>query len=213
MSVTVSMSLVWLKLVTILCLSCTSLKAREGSNVVWKDYGSSITIQCRSHQTNLACLSVKKGLLSEEEIFYQMGRSPPIISDKIKDRVQLNGAFPNVDILIKNLTVEDTGPYWCSYVEMGGKSSDLLNVKSKGSVLLVVKEKPTPTTDPSKTCNSSNNNLVLVSVVISAAVLAGIIMVTLVWVIIKTRSLRTAVKPRRVTTNDVYEDMRGTLRR
>uniref|UniRef100_A0A3Q3J466 Immunoglobulin V-set domain-containing protein n=1 Tax=Monopterus albus TaxID=43700 RepID=A0A3Q3J466_MONAL len=74
----------------------------------------------------------------------KMGRSPPIISDKIKDRVQLNGAFPNVDILIKNLTVEDTGPYWCSYVEMGGKSSDLLNVKSKGSVLLVVKGEPHP---------------------------------------------------------------------
>ncbi|XP_041813461.1 uncharacterized protein LOC121621176 [Chelmon rostratus] len=200
------MCAVWFKLVTILCLSSTALTGPESGGVVWRDFGGSVTIQCRSPDPDQEFLTLKRGLGEDHVLVIENDTSKNTISKEFTGRLQLHGVFPSVDILIRNLTSGDTGPYWCFYSKFDLKSSQSVSKKGSGSVLLVV-------ADTVKKCEPEKQNLVLVSVVISAAVLLGIIMGFLIWIILKTKTLRSTVKKRHVTSNDVYEDMRGTLRR
>ncbi|KAL3053865.1 hypothetical protein OYC64_006238 [Pagothenia borchgrevinki] len=201
------MSAVCLKIMTILCLSATP----GSSGVVRKLIGEYVTIQCRPPPKDQDSLTLNKGLNMESEVFKIHGASEKVtIAKDIQDRLQYNGVFPKIDILIKNMTSKDTDTYWCVYKKVEGTSPVTKN--GEGSILLVVVTEP-QTDRGSVPCEQSNNNLILVSVVICAAVLLGIIICFLVWIIPKTKSLRSAKKPRRVATNDVYEEMRGTIRR
>ncbi|XP_027140565.1 uncharacterized protein LOC104929808 [Larimichthys crocea] len=215
------MSAAWLKLITILCLFSTALSGPESGGVVWTDVGGSVTIQCRD-TADKESLSLEKGL-SQEEILNKDRDSEKItIAKGFRDRLQLDGEFPNLNIFIRNLTTDDMGPYWCVYKKYDTTASQIKTVKGKGSVLLVVRDQERmavigDASEKTKQCDSSDKNLVLLSVVISAAILLGIIIGFLIWIVLKTkalrstRSTRSTVKPRN-TTNDVYEDMRGTLR-
>ncbi|XP_078126487.1 uncharacterized protein LOC144530691 [Sander vitreus] len=204
---------VWLKLITLLTI--VSSPARSGlvsSEVVWRELGKAVTIQCRPSKPDQEYLSLKKGLSEEHEVLYKEGNPEKnTIHKEFMGRLQLNGVFPNVDILIKNLTSDDTGPYWCVYKKFDLVSSKNLEMKGTGSVLLVVTGGP----QQDSACDPQENSLFLVIVVICVALLLGIIISFLIWFIfkIKTTKKRTKKKPRHVTTNDVYEDMRGTIRR
>ncbi|XP_047428073.1 uncharacterized protein LOC124998005 [Mugil cephalus] len=209
MTATVSMSGVWLKLVTIVCLSYTVLTGAEIKGVVWKKLGEAITIQCRfENQKNM---SLKMGL--NGSLVLKKCSQTETVGNQFHGRLVSNVAFSNMDILIKNLTSKDTGPYWCEYNMCDKEAKDTKTMNGTGSILLVVTDDRHTTTDAVHGCESSHQKLVLVSVVIAAAVLLGIIMAFFIRIILKAKHLCTTVKPRRVTTNDVYEDMRGTLRR
>ncbi|KAJ4931942.1 hypothetical protein JOQ06_010378 [Pogonophryne albipinna] len=192
---------------TILCLSGTAMSNPGSSGVVLKEIGRDVTIQCRTPQKDQESLALRKGLNMESDVFFNIHDSEKAtIAMDFRGRLQYNGLFPNIDILIKNVTSKDTDTYWCVYNKFGKP----VIKNGEGSILLVVRE---PRTGSSVPCDQPNNNLILVLVVIGAAVLLGIIICFLVWIITKTKSLRSAKKPRRVATNDVYEEMRGTIRR
>ncbi|XP_029013822.1 uncharacterized protein LOC114859909 isoform X2 [Betta splendens] len=202
------MSAVWVRLAVLLCLSSTVQSGPAAkTEVLWKDAGGFITIQCRCEKDQ-DMLYVKKDLNKNVDVFFrQKEEKKATIMKGFQGRLQVAGSFPNLDIVIKNLTSADTGPFWCVYASMNNKT-DLIYTEGTGSVLLVVaasKKAPTATCDP------STQSLVPVSVMILAAVLLCIILGFLIWCIKKTG--RTATKPRRVPNNDVYEDMRATLRR
>ncbi|KAI3359913.1 hypothetical protein L3Q82_014266 [Scortum barcoo] len=136
------MSAVWLKLITIVCLSCTALSGPERSEVVWKEIGGAFTIQCRS-EPNQEFLTLRRGIREDIQIFYKVGTSEKNeIAAEFRDRLQFNGVFPNIDLLIKNLTSDDTGPYWCEYARFDSKSAAFITKKGNGSVLLVVRGEP-----------------------------------------------------------------------
>ncbi|XP_043957073.1 uncharacterized protein LOC122822452 [Gambusia affinis] len=208
---TFSMSAVWVKMSTILCLCYTA----EMKGVVWKEVGQSITIQCRigSVQDHL---NLKMGLIETEIVSINREPKKEIIHQGMKERVQTHGSFPNYDILIKNLRENDTGPYWCAYSKTEDYS--FITTKGDGSVLLVVTEKrkqtPSPSTPPQRNCEGADTNMVLLVVGIFVGVLLIMMLGFVLFITRKTKSSNNAVKPRRVATgNDVYEDMRGTLRR
>ncbi|TKS91867.1 hypothetical protein D9C73_025933 [Collichthys lucidus] len=213
------MSAAWLKLITILCLFSTALSDPESGGVVWRDVGGSVTIQCRNTASAQERLSLEKGL-SQDEILNKDRDSKKItIAKAFRDRLQLDGEFPSLNIFIRNLTTDDMGPYWCVYKKYDNASRQIKTEKGKGSVLLVVRDQERmavigDASEKTKQCEPSDKNLVLLSVVISAAILLGIIIGFLIWIVLKTkasRSTRSTVKPRN-PTNDVYEDMRGTRR-
>ncbi|MED6251043.1 hypothetical protein ATANTOWER_020159 [Ataeniobius toweri] len=203
-----SMSAVWIKIFTILCLCYTA----EMNGVVWKENGQSITIQCRI-KLKQTYLSLKKGInkdIVSVVIFKTTGKIST--SEEMSGRVQTHGNFPNIDILIKNLSTSDTGPYWCVYSDTD-ESYQHRTIDGNGSVLLVVTEKSAPT-EQLVTCGQSNMNMVGVYVVIAVAALLIIVLGFIVWIMYKTKVSDSTTKPRRVATNgDVYEDMRGTIRR
>ncbi|CAI5675234.1 unnamed protein product [Oreochromis niloticus] len=207
------MSAVWLQLITLLCLSFGTPSRADGHGVVRINVGKQITIQCKS-ASNQDMLYLKKGLNEEEDIYFT-DSNKSTINQKFTDRLQFHGKLPNVDILIKNLTLDDTGPYWCVYKSTDQKY-ELKTTKGSGSVLLVVTESKSTDSlaDQRSEClEQSQSDLVLVTVVICAAVLIVVLTVFLIWIILKTRPLRSTVKKRPVPVNDVYEDMRGTIRR
>ncbi|KAK2893920.1 uncharacterized protein [Channa argus] len=204
------MSALWLKLTTLLCLLFTALSAPENSGVIKKHLGEYITIQCKCSETDQTSLQLRKGLNKEVQVLYHDGKTQKdTIAKEFQTRLQVHAEFPKVDILIKNLTSDDTGPYFCLYEKYDTVSPDMKMTEGSGSVLLVVEG------DRQKEisgCNPQKDMLVMVSVVISAAVLIFIIMGVLFW-IIKNKTTKSTKKPRSQATNDVYEDMRGTLRR
>ncbi|XP_068435339.1 uncharacterized protein [Clinocottus analis] len=202
--VTLTMSAVYLKLVTVLCLSCTALCSRGSSGVEWKEIGEAVTIKCRPPATGQDSLTLLKGLDNEVVFFKTIKQEKYITAEELRDRLQLTGDFPNMDIVIRNLTSNDTGPYWCNYMKFDNETNQYEHVRSRGSVLLVV-------TDKTPRCDRANNNLILGSVVICVAALSVIIIFFLLWLILKAK-MCTAKKPQRVPNSDVYEDMRGTIR-
>ncbi|CAK6964844.1 uncharacterized protein si:rp71-81e14.2 isoform X2 [Scomber scombrus] len=192
-----------LRCITSFCLFFTALNGKETSHVEFKDVGEQITIQCRYTESDQTSLTLKKGLDEESEVLHRVNNGKSTIATQFENRLEVNGEMPNTDILIKNLTSEDTGPYWCVYKRViSGKPEEK---KGKGSMLLVVRDSTQP-------CEITNKSLILGSVVISGAVLLLIILAFFMWYIFKNKNSHTSKKPRHATTNDVYEDMRGTLR-
>ncbi|KAG7243607.1 hypothetical protein INR49_011164 [Caranx melampygus] len=206
------MSAVWIELITLLCLTCTSLCAPE-SAVVWRNPREDITIQCRVDQ-EVNSLTLKEGLNKEAEIFFREQKSDKdIIAEDFKNRLQLNGQFPNMDFLIKNLTSADTGSYWCLYRRFDLDKTAFEDIEGKGSMLLVVRDEMATAGSAiaEQGCETRHLNLVLVCVVVSVSVLLCIV-VALAWIFFKTRKLCSTVRPSPVSPNDVYEDMRGRHR-
>ncbi|XP_029364770.1 tyrosine-protein phosphatase non-receptor type substrate 1-like isoform X2 [Echeneis naucrates] len=207
MSVNVSMSASWRTFVTILYFACAALSNKESSRVQWKKAGEPITIQCRSSERGITSIQLSKGLHKEVQIYYRYYDTEKFIIDaNYKSRIQLNVKFPNTDFLISNLTPADTGPYWCVFKKFESGATKL--VDGNGSVLLVVADVRHENVQSGQICEADLNS-VLLMIVVAASVLLGALSVALICIYIKTRKLSSTVKPRRVTSNDVYEDMRA----
>ncbi|KAF7221087.1 V-set and transmembrane domain-containing protein 1 [Nothobranchius furzeri] len=197
------MSAVWMKIATILCLCCSEL---TDARVMWKEAGESITISCTS-DSQLQMMYLMKGLNRDEQIFFtERTKQKHNIKDTMKVRVQAHIVFPKVEVLIKNLTRNDTGPYWCLYKTMS--SSEYTD-----SLLLVVTEKQQERT--AAVCESSSVNVVVLAVVAFSVVLLAIMLFLVLW--ITKKNTRASFRPEKTSSrpknNDVYEDMRGTIRR
>ncbi|XP_060946068.1 uncharacterized protein si:rp71-81e14.2 isoform X2 [Limanda limanda] len=204
------MSAVGLKLVTLLCFSCTALSDPERSKVVWKKAGETVTIECRTSETTHDSLDLCRGFCDNDKVVYVKPKSVKTLP-AFGDRVHVTGGFPNVDISIKNLTSADTTPYWCVYKKFDVNTGNL-NAKSGGSVYLVVADGD-GSANGKQACDTDQQMLLLVTVVISAVVLGGLILGVLIWIALKNKTFRVSEKPRRVPNNEVYEDMRATIRR
>ncbi|XP_077414504.1 uncharacterized protein LOC144044149 [Vanacampus margaritifer] len=196
------MSAVCFAFITVLCLFDTTPAETVENNtrVIWRAIGRSVSIQCRLSQ-QCQKMTLLKGLRKESQVLYMTSKKPTV-AEEFSGRLRVNGDLPNVDVVISNLTSEDTGPYWCTYEWFDDQISDKRDVDGKGSVLLVITDE--------QQCGNPNKNLLLVIVVVSAAVLFGVFIAFMLWVIPKLKRWQTKYRPRH--TNDIYEEMRGTLR-
>lgn len=98
--------------------------------------GDSVTISCKIDVKDQKSLTIKRGLVQNDDIFSTDGDSF-IISNEFKSRLKYHiQAFPSVNLTIHNLTVEDTGTYWCIYVKT---DQTLTRETGNGSLILVVK--------------------------------------------------------------------------
>lgn len=110
----------------------------ESGGVLWTHVGGAITIKCRTTESDPYLLTLKGGLKEDHILVIENSSETGIIAKEFRDRLQLNGKYPNLDIRIKNLTFEDTGPFWCCYT----KPRQVMETKGTGSVLLVVSGEP-----------------------------------------------------------------------
>ncbi|XP_077352335.1 uncharacterized protein LOC144001609 isoform X2 [Festucalex cinctus] len=191
-------------LVSVLFLFGTTLveAVENNATVIWRPTGGSVSIQCRLSQ-HIKTMILLKGLRKESQVLY-MTSNKSTITENFSGRLTVHGDLPNVDVVISKLTPGDTGPYWCSYQWFDIKISDKRDVDGNGSVLLVVSDE--------QQCGNPNKNLLLVIVVVSAAVLFGVFIAFLLWVIPKIKRWHAKWRLRNGVTNDVYEVMRGTQR-
>lgn len=114
----------------------------ESGGVVWVSFGGAITIQCRTTGPDQENLTLKRGLTQDEILVIDSSSEKNTINKEFRDRLQLNGVFPDVDITIQNLTSNDSGPFWCCYKKIDKMAKKGMETKCTGSVLLVVKGEP-----------------------------------------------------------------------
>lgn len=107
--------------------------------MLWKAPGKDMTIQCRADTDGIESLAVKMGI-SESDVFFANKLNPgsPTIRSTFQGRLEHTTNFPDMDILIKDLSLNDTGPYWCLYKKHNPIKRQTETLKGKGSVLLVV---------------------------------------------------------------------------
>lgn len=119
----------FIKIDLTLKLTCLCL---EHSEVLWRDFGGAVTIHCRSSEPQQGNnFHLKKGL-NEDFLTVDKSNKITVTKNDLLSRLHVNGTFPNVDFVIKNLKSEDTGLYWCGY-KSGSTGSDA------NPVVLVVK--------------------------------------------------------------------------
>ncbi|XP_061568406.1 uncharacterized protein LOC133422431 isoform X2 [Cololabis saira] len=211
-AVTVSMSAAWLKIAIFVCLSYIARTDGGTKKVIWKEAGESITIECSSSQPQES-MYLYTGLYKSVELVFI---SPPkvTVTNHIKARVQTYIEFPKISVLIKNLTVNDTGTYWCVYMNYINLKE--VRVEGDGSLLLVVTGKkgaPTVAT-VTQQCEPLLQGLLTGALVISGVVTLCVVVACCGWIIFKKPPCTTQTRQsKRAVGNDVYEDMRGTLRR
>ncbi|KAM7372094.1 hypothetical protein PAMP_009289 [Pampus punctatissimus] len=202
------MSSVWLRHRANFCLFFIALSgAVRSSGVEWKKVGEQVTIQCKC-QSDQEYLFLKKGL-EEDQVLFTTNKKHTI-SPQFADRLQLNGQILNLDILITNLTLNDTGLYWCEYKRFDMLTKTTKSTKDTGSVLLVVTDETHQYTK--QQCDLTNNTLVLAFTAVCSTALLMIIFALFIYIIYKIKTLPKSKKRQHVPTNDVYEDMRGTFR-
>uniref|UniRef100_A0A3B3VBX0 Immunoglobulin domain-containing protein n=1 Tax=Poecilia latipinna TaxID=48699 RepID=A0A3B3VBX0_9TELE len=150
----------------------------ETKEVIWRETGQSVTIRCRIN-TDQDFLVLKMGHNEETEVaFINRASRKRHFHKRIAGRVQTNGTFPSVDIVIENLNVSDSGPYWCVYSKLDDSYRQLVT-KGYGSVLLMVTgdcESTTTTIMEVPKCDASSLTLVVVYVRITVIVLIGLML-------------------------------------
>ncbi|XP_061702451.1 uncharacterized protein LOC133514639 [Syngnathoides biaculeatus] len=190
-------------LLSVLCLLCTArAETVENNRVIWKQVGETVSFQCRSSEQDLTGMSLFQGLKKEFKVLYSAS-DKNTIAHQFEGRLWREGTLPNVDVVISNLTTKDTGVYRWEYEGFDVQKSELKKVDGNGPLLLVVTAE--------KQC-AKPSNLLLVTLVVSAAVLFGVLVVFLLWIIPKIKKWRAKYAPGHRNTSDVYEDMRATLR-
>ncbi|MEQ2305134.1 hypothetical protein AMECASPLE_034462 [Ameca splendens] len=162
------MSVAWLKVSTILCFFCTAEMKKE----VFRESGQSVKIQCRIH-TDQDFFILKLGLNEETDIAVidKASRKTTFLQE-MTGRIQTNGEFPSVDIVIKWLNLNDSGPYWCMYSKIDDSYKQLFT-EGNGSIILVVSGSGLDTTTEAPKCDKPNLNVAVVYVHIAALALLG----------------------------------------
>ncbi|XP_019751979.1 uncharacterized protein LOC109531886 [Hippocampus comes] len=125
-------------LATLLCLFCTTpAKTVENIEVIRRPPGGSVSIQCSHVPQGEMHMTFFKGLKKDFQILHMMSQKTTTAKE-FSGRLRVEGIFPNVDVIISNLTSEDTGLYFCDYQWYDDARSEQKRVDDDSPVMLVV---------------------------------------------------------------------------
>ncbi|XP_077590952.1 uncharacterized protein LOC144208802 [Stigmatopora nigra] len=196
------MSLASLGFISILCWFYTTQAKNVENEVLWRIVGESASIHCRLGQSD-STMTLFRGLKKNFLILNIHQSQKETIHDDFSGRLRVEGKPPMVTVHLSNLTKEDTGPYWCDYEWFDKIRMEQRKAAGEGSVLLVIKDLAKDKCDKS---------LLLVTIVISVAVLIGVSIAFILWIIPKIRKKNENYKMNNSVHNELYEDMRGRRR-
>ncbi|XP_036794861.1 uncharacterized protein LOC110486896 isoform X1 [Oncorhynchus mykiss] len=165
-----------------LCLLCSTL-AEKGSKglLVRKQEGDTMTIHCSTSLPDQENLGVYMRLTKEIPVLYfHQETKKLILHERFKLRLTTNGRLNKMDITITNLTIEDSGAFWCVYSVY--KKNKIEKTEGEGAVLLVVNDEECDQNDASSGLGMSWY-LVLVSAVTAGSVLLLSLLILFIWVI------------------------------
>ncbi|XP_036797529.1 uncharacterized protein LOC118936313 isoform X3 [Oncorhynchus mykiss] len=165
-----------------LCLLCSTL-AEKGSKglLVRKQEGDTMTIHCSTSLPDQENLGVYMRLTKEIAVLYfHQETKKLILHERFKLRLTTNGRLNKMDITITNLTIEDSGAFWCVYSVY--KKNKIEKTEGEGAVLLVVNDEECDQNDASSGLGMSWY-LVLVSAVTAGSVLLLSLLILFIWVI------------------------------
>lgn len=109
----------------------------EDIEVIRRPLGGSVSIPCRHFPQGQMHMTLSIGLKKEFKILHMISHKITIAKE-FSGRLRVEGNFPNVDVIISNLTSEDAGLYFCDYQWYDDASSEQKRVDDDSPVLLVV---------------------------------------------------------------------------
>ncbi|XP_064871132.1 uncharacterized protein LOC135568041 isoform X2 [Oncorhynchus nerka] len=165
-----------------LCLLCCTLSEKGSKGLlVRKQEGDTMTIHCSTSLPDQENLSVYMRLTKEILVLYFHQASEKLtLHERFKLRLTTNRRLNKMDITITNLTIEDSGAFWCVYSVY--KKNKIEKTEGEGAVLLVVNDEECDQNDASSGLGMSWY-LVLVSAVTAGSVLLLSLLILFIWVI------------------------------
>ncbi|XP_064810853.1 uncharacterized protein LOC135526415 isoform X2 [Oncorhynchus masou masou] len=190
-------------------------------DILWVKTGEKFTMKCSTTLKDQDGMYLYVGLNRDREVLYYYQRDSKLTPRKrYWDRVKTEGPVDQLTITISNLTIEDTGVYWCVYTTFNEATCENDINQGRGSTLVVVNDDalqlPYPTATAvtltpfhsatEKPCPSGMESIIIIITSILTTLICVVIF--LVWVapLVKRRCNQGGYTPQ-VFPDSVYEDM------
>ncbi|KAM9491519.1 uncharacterized protein ACWYII_003689 isoform 1-T1 [Salvelinus alpinus] len=186
--------------------------------ILWVKTEEKFTMKCSTPLKDQEGMYLYVGLDRDMEVLYYHQNSSKLTPRKrYWDRVKTEGPVDQLTITISNLTIEDTGVYWCVYTKFNEAMYENDINQGRGSTLVVVNDdapqQPCPTAtavtltpfhpDNEKPCPSGVVNIIIISIL---TILLCVIF--LIWVVSRVkRCFNQGGYTPQVFPDSVYEDM------
>ncbi|XP_071245225.1 uncharacterized protein [Salvelinus alpinus] len=165
--------------------------------ILWVKTEEKFTMKCSTTLKDQEGMYLYVGLDRDMEVLYYHQNSSKLTPRKrYWDRVKTEGPVDQLTITISNLTIEDTGVYWCVYTKFNEAMYENDINQGRGSTLVVVN-------DNEKPCPSGVVNIIIISIL---TILLCVIF--LIWVVSRVkRCFNQGGYTPQVFPDSVYEDM------
>eukprot|EP00063_Salmo_salar_P055864 XP_014030699.1 PREDICTED: V-set and immunoglobulin domain-containing protein 1-like isoform X1 [Salmo salar] len=199
----------------------TSTTAAEA--ILWVKTGEKFTMKCSTTLKDQDGMYLYVGLDRDREVLYYYQHDSKLTSRKgYWDRVTTEGPVDQLTITVSNLTIEDTGVYWCVYTKVNKSTFNNFSTQGKGSTLVVVNDDapqlPCPTATAvtltpfhlanEKLCPSGVVNIIIIIIITSLLTILLCAVIFLIWVAPRVkRCCNQGGSTPQVFPESVYEDM------
>ncbi|XP_029545125.1 uncharacterized protein LOC115147187 [Salmo trutta] len=158
--------------------------------ILWVKTGEKFTMKCSTTLKDQDGMYLYVGLDRDREVLYYYQRDSKLTPRRpYWDRVKTEGPVDQLTITVSNLTIEDTGVYWCVYTKFNGTTYENYINQGRGSNLVVVKDDalqlPCPTAiavtltpfHPAneKSCPSGAENIIIITSILTTLMCAVIL--------------------------------------
>ncbi|XP_063050469.1 uncharacterized protein si:rp71-81e14.2 [Engraulis encrasicolus] len=195
MTVAMMMERLWQRphILPLLSLFLCFVTGLSEKRIEWKREGEKVDIPCsagRSDSPN--AMYLYKTYDQQQEVTYLNGKFGSSPRKPFGGRIQIVGDFTKLTATITNLTIDDTGVYWCQYLNIIGPKTNKLN--TDGHVLVVVSGQeicPTPappgTPGTVKTSQTSSEVPMSTMLVVCAITIGSLVLLVLIILIIRVK--------------------------
>lgn len=166
-----------------LCIALlTGLRA---DSIEWRQSGEQIEMACSTDKQNQGGLYLRHTYAETREVFYltpEMKCSPRVAFDR---RVHVKGLFTNFQVTISNLSMGDTGVFWCEYLRFEG-AKQFSSKSNNPSVLVVVDGvKTCPTVPPHRSQTiTAHDEPIQMSTLLTVSIITACSLILLVLIIL-----------------------------
>ncbi|XP_042159273.1 uncharacterized protein LOC112264167 isoform X2 [Oncorhynchus tshawytscha] len=195
------------------------------ADILWVKTGEKFTMKCSTTLKDQEGMYLYVGLDRDREVLYYYQHDSKLTPRKrYWDRVKTEGPVDQLTITVSNLTIEDTGVYWCVYTKFNKATYENDINQGRGSTLVVVNGRydalqlPCPTATAvtltpfhsanKKPCPSGVESIIIIIIITSILTTLICAVIFLVWFapLVKRCCNQGGYTPQ-VFPDSVYEDM------
>ncbi|XP_052346340.1 uncharacterized protein LOC118364832 isoform X2 [Oncorhynchus keta] len=197
-----------------------STSTTETEAILWVKTGEKFTMKCSTTLKDQDGMYLYVGLDRDREVLYYHQHDSKLTTRiGYWNRVKTEGPVDQLTITVSNLTIEDTGVYWCVYTNVNKSTFNNCIIQGKGSTLVVVNDDvlqlPCPTATAvtlapfhpanEKPCPSGVVNIITITCLLTILMCAVIF---LIWLPPQVKRCRNqGGSTPQVIPVSVYEDM------
>ncbi|XP_062403655.1 uncharacterized protein LOC134094222 [Sardina pilchardus] len=172
----------------LVCFCVCFLTGLSADKVEWKQVGEHVEIACSTRLQNQGGMYLYHTYHKTREVFYLTPGMKCTPKLPFGNRIKVRGLFANLHATVSNLTVNDTGVFWCQYVRFDkAKQYPSESNNNPTQQLLVVDglEKECPTTAPVTEASEEPiqmSTLLLVSAITACSLFLLVLIILLICV-------------------------------